>query len=277
MASGTSKLLGSTWWNGTALWYIMANYEFTPLRFSWYFDMVNFLCHHRLLWEILISGGALYTLALEIGFPFLVWVPRLRGVMVAGSALLHFSIAITMGLMTFGLIMITLLIAFIPAELLRQVLHALFGQSGPHLRLRVDGATPRQMKAASLVRAFDAVDQVEVEELATGASLRTADRESPAIQEKPVGERPASDRLQLVMPTGQVRTGYELFEYLVRTLRALWPVAALTWVPGVPQLGRKLYPGAIATVPAPVLDAKPGPRSRKEKVNAGETHAPSKA
>jgi hypothetical protein len=114
MAAGLSKLMGGSWWNGTALWGTLANYEFTPMRLAYYAESLRWLCRHRWLWEIVMTAGTLYTLILEISFPFLVWHPRYRGFMVIGSVLLHTGIAIAMGLIGFGLFMLTLVMAFIP-------------------------------------------------------------------------------------------------------------------------------------------------------------------
>jgi hypothetical protein len=116
MAAGLSKLMGSSWWNGTALWATVANYEFTPIRFAVYAGPLRWLCQHRWLWEIVMSTGVLYTLALEISFPFLVWRPRYRGFMVAGSVVLHTGIAISMGLIGFGIFMLALVMCFFPPE-----------------------------------------------------------------------------------------------------------------------------------------------------------------
>jgi hypothetical protein len=120
MAAGLSKLLGSAWWNGTALWGTLANWEFTPLRFALYAESLRWICRHRWLWEILMATGTFYTLILEISFPFLVWKPGCRGLMIAGAVLLHTSIAVTMGLVHFGLIMLALVFAFIPAKVIRE-------------------------------------------------------------------------------------------------------------------------------------------------------------
>jgi hypothetical protein len=122
LAAGLSKLLGGSWWNGTALWWTLANYEFTPLRFPLYADGLSWLCRHRWLWELVMTGGVVYTLALEIGFPFLVWNPRRRGLLVVGAVLLHTGIALTMGLVGFGLLMLALVLSFVPAEAIYEVL-----------------------------------------------------------------------------------------------------------------------------------------------------------
>jgi hypothetical protein len=69
-----------------------------------------------------MSGGVVFTLAVEIAFPFLVWTRRLRWVMIVGAVLLHTGIALIMGLTGFSLIMLVLLLAFVPNESVRRLL-----------------------------------------------------------------------------------------------------------------------------------------------------------
>ncbi len=121
LASGLSKLQGSTWWQGAAPWGTMANYEFSPLGFQLYSDFLRFLARHRWLWELAMTSGSVFTLFFEISFAYLVWLPRWRGVMVIGAVLLHTGIALFMGLVTFSLIMLTAVLAFVPAELVREL------------------------------------------------------------------------------------------------------------------------------------------------------------
>jgi hypothetical protein len=116
MASGLSKLQGPTWWSGTAVHWTLANYEFSPLRLKVFRDALTWLCEHSALWELFITGSTIFTLVLEISFPFLVWSRRLRPLMVAGAFALHFGIAVSMGLVTFSLFMIALVLAFVPGE-----------------------------------------------------------------------------------------------------------------------------------------------------------------
>ncbi len=121
-AAGSAKLMGGAWWNGTALWWTAANYEFTALRYPGYAEALRWLCAHRWLWEVLFSGGVAYTLLLQLSFPFLVWLPRWRWLMVCGAVLLHTGIAVLMGLTGFGLLMLALVLSFAPAAAVRQFL-----------------------------------------------------------------------------------------------------------------------------------------------------------
>jgi hypothetical protein len=114
LASGLSKLQGESWWNGTAVWATMANFEFSPLRYQLYSDFIAWLPKHRWLWELLMTTITYGTLVFEIAFPFLVWNPRLRWTMIVSGVLLHTGIAFFMGLVTFSLMMLTLLLSFVP-------------------------------------------------------------------------------------------------------------------------------------------------------------------
>jgi hypothetical protein len=120
--SGFSKLEGPIWWRGMATWYTMANYEFSPLRVGIYMHFLRYLAQHRWLWELVMVGGTYGTLVFEIGFPFLVWRPRLRWVMLGSAVLMHLGIAICMGLVTFSMMMLILVLSFVPAEHVKGVL-----------------------------------------------------------------------------------------------------------------------------------------------------------
>jgi hypothetical protein len=122
LASGTSKLLGSTWWSATAPNLVLLNYYFAPLRFAPYAALMSFLASHRWLWEVTASIGVVYTIAVEVGLPLLIWDPRWRWVMICASVLLHTMIGVFMGLVTFSLMMLVMVLSFVPPEVVRQAL-----------------------------------------------------------------------------------------------------------------------------------------------------------
>lgn len=151
MASGTSKLLGSSWWSGTALWNCYANYSFAPMTVGVYYDTLVFLCRHRWLWELVMSGGVVFTLFTELSFPFLVWLPRWRWLMVGGAVLLHTGIGVFMGLTTFSLFMLSLVASFIPPEVIRLFLKQLTSRDRPP-DSKADKAGPRSKPSLALTR-----------------------------------------------------------------------------------------------------------------------------
>jgi hypothetical protein len=128
LVAGLSKLQGFSWWSGTAVWGTMANPEFCP-QLQLYADLLRLLARHRWLWELVTTGESFFTLAFEVAFAFCVWNRRLRPLFIAGAVLLHVGIALCMGLVTFSILMLTGVFAFVPAE----ALHALLGRLGDRL------------------------------------------------------------------------------------------------------------------------------------------------
>jgi Vitamin K-dependent gamma-carboxylase len=134
LMSGLSKLQGAMWWNGTAVWGTMANYEFSPMQLKIYMAWLRFLASHIWLWELVTTAGTYFTLAFEISFAFLVWNRQTRWLMLTCVVLMHVGIAFCMGLTTFSMIMMTVALAFVPADTIRQLLSQ-FGRrsAGPRL------------------------------------------------------------------------------------------------------------------------------------------------
>ena len=223
--SGMSKLQGAAWWNGESIWQTMANYEFTPVRFDLYTQFLTFLASSMPLWNLVLIGGSLFTIALEIGLPFLIWYPRWRPIVLMGSVMLHTGIALTMGMTSFSLVMVIMIAAFIPIGAIRRLIDRILGGSCNYTLLVSvrDGVGER---LAALVRAIDPRGQVSIVDVST----------------RPAGETDHLDAPQLVAADGQVYRGYALVERLTRSLRLLWPIGLLSWIPGVGSIGRAIAP-----------------------------------
>ena len=114
--AGLSKLQGNAWWNGTALWSVLANYEFAPMNWALYNWLLRFLGKHQLLFEAFMTGGAFFTLAFEILYPVWIWRPSTRWIMLSAAILLHGVIGFFMGLGTFALIMLVMNAAFLKTD-----------------------------------------------------------------------------------------------------------------------------------------------------------------
>jgi hypothetical protein len=237
LSAGLSKLKGESWWSGTAPWLTMTNPEFSPLHIAYFRNLIGWLCQdeHRLVWELYMNATTVFTLVLEIGFPFLVWT-RLRPVMVAGAILLHTGIALNMGLIVFSLFMFSLLIAWMPPAAIRRV----FARPPAkllHLQLRYSSREPRQVRTAALAHALDVWDQVALE------------------------DRPAAGPALLVAG-GEAHSGYALAQRLARDLGMTHSAAWVLRLPGVAQLGRAWFGGGTTAAPPDRDDAtrkRPGP------------------
>jgi hypothetical protein len=234
LASGTTKLQGAAWWNGTAVWQTLANYEFTPVRFDFFTTMLRQMAGNRLAWEIHGAVGSLFTLTLEIGLPFFIWYPRWRWLCIIGAVILHTSIALAMGLTAFSLLMIVIVFSFMPVASVQAFLRRTFAGSA-QLWLLMSSKPAAGIRFASLVHAFDAWGQVKIIDV---ASKQQAEEEPEWLTPPAHLNSP-----QLLTEGGREATGYPMVERLVRSLPILWPAALLTWLPGVGKLGRAIAPG----------------------------------
>ncbi|MBX7165484.1 MAG: HTTM domain-containing protein [Pirellulales bacterium] len=109
--AGLAKLEGETWQNGTALWGAVANLEYQSLDATWmagYPLLINALTQTTVFWETFYIG--------------LVWPRLTRPIIIAMAVPLHLGIALAMGMITFGLIMILANFAFLSPALVRGVL-----------------------------------------------------------------------------------------------------------------------------------------------------------
>ncbi len=109
--SGCGKLFGASWWEGTAIWGAAANVQYRTLDLTW-------LAWHPLV----VNAITLGTLFWEVAYAALVWPRLTRRLFLAMAVMVHLGIGLAMGMMEFGLAMITANLAFVPAAAWRQVL-----------------------------------------------------------------------------------------------------------------------------------------------------------
>lgn len=108
---GISKLRGETWWDGTAVWLALANYEYQSLDMTW---LVRF--------PFLIALASHATLFWETFYCVLIWPRLTRPIFLAMAVLVHGGIALCLGMVTFGLVMIIANFAFVPPEVTQWML-----------------------------------------------------------------------------------------------------------------------------------------------------------
>jgi hypothetical protein len=108
--AGWGKLLGSTWWNGEAIWGAIANSEYQTIDLTWLAAFPFF-----------INAMTLVSLVWEVSYVFLIWPQWSRPIMLFLAVAVHLGIGLAMGMMEFGLIMLTANIAFVSPKLLRRI------------------------------------------------------------------------------------------------------------------------------------------------------------
>lgn len=120
--SGAGKLFGASWWEGTALWGAAANVQYRTFDLTW-----------MAAYPLVVNALTLTTLFWEASYAALVWPRLTRPVFLAIAVMVHLGIGLAMGMMEFGLAMITANLAFVPAAMWYRCLPSslTFHQSNP--------------------------------------------------------------------------------------------------------------------------------------------------
>ena len=150
--SGTTKLMGGAWWNGTAVWGTLANFEFAPMPFEInhvqvYNEFLRWLGSYELFLDSFLTGACWFTLAFEIGYAFLIWRPSTRWLFLAGAITLHGFIGLLMGLKTFSLMMLVMNMCFLRRDEVDRFLRLFRFSSGGAARRLEMSAKPATMPA----------------------------------------------------------------------------------------------------------------------------------
>jgi hypothetical protein len=193
LCAGLAKLQGQTWWSGYATWMTMQTSEFALVDMRWLGHMPFWV------WNGITTFATYATLAFEIAFIFLIWHPFWRPILLFGAVALHAGIGFFMGLVSFGMIMLTGCMSFIAPAGMEWFLACLF--AGPrNLAFRFNRFDSRGLKQATLLRTLDVWNRIEfIEDAAVGAAG---------------GE--------LLLPSGGTRRGRSILIGAWRRLPALW-------------------------------------------------------
>ncbi|MDM4018976.1 HTTM domain-containing protein [Roseiconus lacunae] len=100
---GMSKARGETWWNGLAVWYAVSNYEYQSINMTWlsrYPAVISALSNITMFWEVFYCA--------------LVWPKITRPFVILIAFMVHGGIALFLGMMTFGSMMIVANCIFLP-------------------------------------------------------------------------------------------------------------------------------------------------------------------
>ena len=231
--SGLAKLQGQGWWNGQAIWGTLASGEFRVLDFTWLAAfpwLLNALTH--------------LSLALEIGYPVLIWVRPLRPLLLAMVVMLHVGIGLTApGLSEFGLAMIAGNLAFVSGPWLRSLVTGL-DHTRPAGRVLFDGACPRCRASLALISAADpdrVIEPLDLTAVDLGKIHPSLTREA------------CMKAMHLVRPDGKVFVGYDAVVVLGRLLPIFWPAGVIGGLPGIRQAGRIVYQKVAGSRPRDII------------------------
>lgn len=103
---GVGKMKGIDWWDGSAAWFSVANYEYQSLDMTWMVHvpwLYTVLTHVTIFWETFYCA--------------LVWPRQTRPIMLAIAVGVHGGIAMFLGMITFGSVMLIANFAFVSPAL----------------------------------------------------------------------------------------------------------------------------------------------------------------
>lgn len=108
---GLAKARGQMWWDGTAVWFAVGNFEYQSIDMTWmsrYPLLFSTLSHVTLFWEIFYCA--------------LVWPKWTRPLVLAIAVAVHGGIAMFLGMITFGVMMIVANMIFVDPVWLRNLI-----------------------------------------------------------------------------------------------------------------------------------------------------------
>lgn len=112
---GIAKMLGDSWWDGSALWFAFASLEYQSLDMTW-------TVRHRWLLALLTH----ITVFWETFYCFFVWPKLTRPICLGLAVAVHLGIALCLGMKTFGLAMIIGNSVFVYPETVAAVVRSIF-------------------------------------------------------------------------------------------------------------------------------------------------------
>jgi hypothetical protein len=115
---GLSKMRGEMWFDGSAMWYALVNYEYQSLDMTWlgkYPFIIAMLTAVTIFWETFYCA--------------LIWPRITRPMTLALAFFVHGGIALVLGMVTFGSCMILANFAFIEPEFTKRLLARIPGAS----------------------------------------------------------------------------------------------------------------------------------------------------
>jgi predicted DCC family thiol-disulfide oxidoreductase YuxK len=217
--AGLAKVQGPSWWEGTALWGTMAAGEFVTRDFTWISQ-----------WPLLVNLLTHASLAFELLYPILVWLPLVRPLLVVAAVALHMGIAVVApGLTEFGLAMIGANLAFVSGVWLRSLAT---GRDQPALRVLYDGACPRCRASMALLTAADP-DHVLMPIDLTAVAVESL---NPALTREA-----CLKSMHVIARDGKIKAGFDAVRAIGAWLPLFWPPTLIAWLPGVAWAGRLGY------------------------------------
>jgi len=121
--SGLAKMLGENWQAGSAVWWSLANLEYQSIDMTWIAG-----------WPVLVALATHFTVFWELFYCCLVWNRFSRPLVLWAAVAIHSGIALFMGMITFGLVMLIANVSFLAPATVRRWVDPLAGRIASRLK-----------------------------------------------------------------------------------------------------------------------------------------------
>jgi predicted DCC family thiol-disulfide oxidoreductase YuxK len=236
ITSGIDKLTGSMWWkNGTAMASALHHTHFARIHggFMDTFSIVSpIMSRATIVFELLWS-----LLLIPIGF-IKQWLPpflqafSLKRFLLLGGLVFHGGIFIFMEVGIFPWAMLLGYLGLLLDDDWKAIKRALFGSKPAH-QLIYDGKCSFCIKNVFVLKLLD-----------WGSRLQILNFQAPTHRKKmsqPIPLKQLRQALQLISNKGKIYSGFYAIRKLMWSLPALWILAPLLYIPGVPYVGNIIY------------------------------------
>jgi predicted DCC family thiol-disulfide oxidoreductase YuxK len=216
--SGATKLQGTDWWNGDAIWMVFSSDE--------YYNGLLLDLFARHYW--LVNVATYSTILIELAYPFLIWQRSTRPYLLAAAIMLHVEFAVFMGLFYFSFVMSMGHLSFVRVEWLRRLGEA-WKRSMGDMEMIYDGKCGFCVRSMAWFLSFDGLRQIRVRDFRTNPS--------PVVSDAQVEKA-----LYLVLPGGRALPGFEAYRYVVLRVPGLWWQIPFFYVPVFSRvIGHPIY------------------------------------
>ncbi|HEX5324437.1 MAG TPA: HTTM domain-containing protein [Capsulimonadaceae bacterium] len=214
LATVLGKATGPFWQNGTAVYYPLHMKEMQRFWLP-FLGSTSGDTFHMVLLNLLTYG----TMAVELSMATLIWVPRLRGYVLAAGTALHVGIEYMMNIPLFSALMITSYVNFVPNAWIER-----FVAFWTRVLWRSE-VTIRYAERGSLPALIAVLSRTDCLHLAAFA---------PLVKSK--GDDP--DKLiEVEDRRGRVRSGFAGLRWAMWRMPGLWLKALLCCLPGMVKVG----------------------------------------
>jgi predicted DCC family thiol-disulfide oxidoreductase YuxK len=171
------------------------------------------------------------TVTIELSFWLSVFSARLRALLVPSAMLMHIGIRALMG-PTFGPYLLCA-VFWVPWDRVGARV-ATWRRSSPRYVVGYDGSCGLCRRTISVIRALDVFGRVSSVDVST-------DWHAVAARFPGANQDACLETMHIFRADGSAATGFDGYRWLARALPLAWPILPFLYVPGVPQIGRRIY------------------------------------